>query len=145
MDGSQNPAAILRGGFVGASIARPQDSAPSRPHPTACGVLPTDPVWARRPKPTRPAETERPPLSFGTPHAEEPQGSWSPDFSVRVVTQTRGGAGRKQNGLPRQLAGVPPATRALKVSISLAGDRSPQRHRGCREDVNHFHAAGKVA
>ena len=80
MDGSQNPAAILRGGFVGASIARPQDSAPSRPHPTACGVLPTDPVWARRPKPTRPAETERPPLSFGTPHAMQPQGSWSPDF-----------------------------------------------------------------
>ena len=108
------PMAILRGGFVGASIARPQDSAPSRPHPTACGVLPTDPVWARRPKPTRPAETERPPLSFGTPHAEEPQGSWSPDFSVRVVTQTRGGAGRKQNGLPRQLAGVPAATQTLQ-------------------------------
>ena len=60
----------------------------------------TDPVWARRFKPTRPAETERPPLSFGTPHAVQPLESWSPDFSVRVVTQTRGGAGSKQNGLP---------------------------------------------
>ena len=93
----------------------------------------TDPVWARRFKPTRPAGAEHPPLSPSSPHAAEPLGSWSPDFSVRVVTQARGGAGRKQNGLPRQLAGVPPATRALKVSISLAGDRSPQRHRGCRE------------
>ena len=91
------------------------------------------PVWARRPKPTRPAGAERPPLSLGSPCAAEPLGSWSPDFSVRVVTQARGGAGRKQNGLPRQLAGVPMATRALKVCISLAGDRSPQRHRGCRE------------
>ena len=91
------------------------------------------PVWARRPKPTRPAGAERPPLSPSSPHAAQPLGSWSPDFSLRVVTQERGGAGSKQNGLPRQLAGVPPATRALKVSISLAGDRSPQRHRGCRE------------
>ena len=91
------------------------------------------PVWARRPKPTRPAGAERPPLSLCSPCAAEPLGSWSPDFSVRVVTQARGGAGRKQNGLPRQLAGVPMATRALKVCISLAGDRSPQRHRGCRE------------
>ena len=49
------------------------------------------------------------------------------------MTHRRGGAGSKQNGLPRQLAGVPMATRALKVCISLAGDRSPQRHRGCRE------------
>ena len=93
----------------------------------------TDPVWARRPKPARPARAERPPLSLCSPCAAEPLGSWSPDFSVRVVTQARGGAGRKQNGLPRQLAGVPMATRALKVCISLAGDRSPQRHRGCRE------------
>ena len=90
-------------------------------------------VWARRPKPARPARAERPPLSLCSPCAAEPLGSWSPDFSVRVVTQARGGAGRKQNGLPRQLAGVPMATRALKVCISLAGDRSPQRHRGCRE------------
>ena len=90
----------------------------------------TDPVWARRFKPTRPAGAEHPPLSPSSPHAAEPLGSWSPNFSVRVVTQARGGAGRKQNGLPRQLAGVQPATRALKVSISLAGDRSPQRHRG---------------
>ena len=37
-------------------------------------------VWARRPKPTRPAGAEHPPLSFGTPHAMQPQGSWSPDF-----------------------------------------------------------------
>ena len=72
-------------------------------------------------------------MSLCSPCAAEPLGSWSPDFSVRVVTQARGGAGRKQNGLPRQLAGVPMATRALKVCISLAGDRSPQRHRGCRE------------
>ena len=93
----------------------------------------TDPVWARRPKPARPARAERPPLSLCSPCAAEPLGSWSPDFSVRVVTRARGGAGRKQNGLPRQLAGVPMATRALKVCISLAGDRSPQRHRGCRE------------
>ena len=57
-------------------------------------------VWARRPKPTRPAEAEHPPLSLGTPHAMQPLESWSPDFSVRVVTQTRGGAGSKQNGLP---------------------------------------------
>ena len=139
------PMAILRGGFVGASIARPQDSAPSRPHPTACGVLPTDPVWARRPKPTRPAEAERPPLSFGTPHAEEPQGSWSPDFSVRVVTQARGGAGRKQNGLPRQLAGVPAGPQALKVSIFLVKGRSPQRHRGCCAAESGPPPAGKVA
>ena len=104
----------------------------------------TDPVWARRPKPARPAGAEHPPLSLGSPYAAEPLGSWSPDFSVRVVTQVRGGAGRKQNGLPRQLAGVPAGPQALKVSIFLVRGRSPQRHRGCREDVNHFHAAGKV-
>ena len=104
----------------------------------------TDPVWARRPKPARPARAERPPLSFCSPCAAEPLGSWSPDFSVRVVTQVRGGAGRKQNGLLRQLAGVPPATRALKVFISLAGDRSPQRHRGCREAESGSPPAGKV-
>ena len=102
------------------------------------------PVWARRFKPTRPAEAERPPLSLGSPYAAQPLGSWSPDFSVRVVTQVRGGAGRKQNGLLRQLAGVPPATRALKVFISLAGDRSPQRHRGCREAESGSPPAGKV-
>ena len=38
------------------------------------------PVWARRFKPTRPAEAERPPLSLGSPYAAEPLGSWSPDF-----------------------------------------------------------------
>ena len=74
----------------------------------------TDPVWARRFKPTRPAGAEHPPLSPSSPHAAEPLGSWSPDFSVRVVTQARGGAGRKQNGLPRQLAGVPAATQTLQ-------------------------------
>mgnify|MGYP006996929356 CR=1 FL=1 len=108
---------------------------------TFYGIL----VWARRPKPARPARAERPPLSFCSPCAAEPLGSWSPDFSVRVVTQVRGGAGRKQNGLLRQLAGVPPATRALKVFISLAGDRSPQRHRGCREAGSGPPPAGKVA
>ena len=91
------------------------------------------PVWARRFKPTRPAEAEHPPLSLGSPYAAEPLGSWSPDFSVRVVTQAQGGAGRKQNGLPRQLAGVPAGPQALKVSIFLVKGRSPQRHRGCRE------------
>ena len=35
-------------------------------------------------------------------------------------------------------------TQTLKVSIFSLKGRSPQRHRGCREDVNHFHAAGKV-
>ena len=38
------------------------------------------PVWARRFKPTRPAEAERPPLSLGSSRAAEPQGSWSPHF-----------------------------------------------------------------
>ena len=48
-------------------------------------------VWARRPKPTRPAGAEHPPLSFGTPHAMQPQGSWSPD--VRNVWSRRREAG----------------------------------------------------
>ena len=90
----------------------------------------TDPVWARRPKPARPARAERPPLSFCSPCAAEPLGSWSPDFSVRVVTQTRGGAGRKQNGLPRQLAGVPAATRALKVFIPFYKRAKPAATQG---------------
>ena len=57
----------------------------------------TDPVWARRFKPTRPAGAEHPPLSPSSPHAAQPLGSWSPDFSLRVVTQARGGAGSEQN------------------------------------------------
>ena len=105
---------------------------------------PPAPVWARRPKPARPAGAERTPLSPSSPHAAEPLGSWSPDFSVRVVTQARGGAGRKQNGLPRQLAGVPAGPQALKVSIFLIRGRSPQRHRGCREAESGIPHAGKV-
>ena len=69
-------------------------------------------------------------MSPSSPHAAEPLGSWSPDFSVRVVTQTRGGAGRKQNGLPRQLAGVPAATRALKVFIPFYKRAKPAATQG---------------
>ena len=92
------------------------------------------PVWARRPKPTRPAGAERPPLFLGSPYAAEPQGSWSPDFSVRVVTQTRGGAGKQaERAAAWLLAGVPAATQALKGSVFLVRGRSPQRQRGCCE------------
>ena len=103
-------------------------------------------VWARRSKPTRPARAEHPPLSLGSPYAAQPQDSRSPDFPQRVATHRRGGAGRKQNVASAWLlAGVPVATRALKVSIFLVRGRSPQRHRGCCEAVNYFHAARKVA
>ena len=97
---------------------------------TFYGIL----VWARRPKPTRPAGAERPPLSPSSPHAAQPLGSWSPDFSLRVVTQTRGGAGKQaERAAAWLLAGVPAATQALKGSVFLVRGRSPQRHRGCCE------------
>ena len=125
------------------SVIAALQASDARPYKVAASLRIS--VWARRPKPARPARAERPPLSPSSPYAAEPLGSWSPDFSVRVVTQARGGAGRKQNAAAAwALAGAPAATQCLKGFISLAEGQSPQRHRARREAQCRPLPAGKV-
>ena len=61
----------------------------------------TEPVWARRPKPARPAEAERPPLSLDSSRAAQPQESWSPDFRNVWSRRREAGLAESRTLLPR--------------------------------------------
>ena len=64
---------------------------------TFYGIL----VWARRPKPARPAAAERPPLSLDSSRAAQPQESWSPDFRNVWSRRREAGLAESRTLLPR--------------------------------------------
>ena len=103
------------------------------------------PVWARRPKPARPARAERSPFVSWFSLCSGAPGELVARLPQRVATHRRGGAGRKQNAAAAwALAGAPAATQCLKGFISLAEGQSPQRHRARREAQCRPLPAGKV-
>ena len=65
----------------------------------------TDPVWARRFKPTRPAGAERPPLFLGSPHAAQPQESQSPNFRNVWLRTDEAGVAASRTGCRMVISG----------------------------------------
>ena len=95
---------------------------------------PRIPVWARRLKTLRPADSEHPPESVHPPTQSSPKTVGRPTFATRGYAPTRRG---RQQAIRCHRVGISGHTRgdtgSKRFNFYCRGDGSPQRHSACRE------------